>query len=317
VSGSLPVVSINEMVSAEVPPRARLQHVHGSTYQLHAIIVSRSPYLLHLMSTSPSVNGQRVVYVDLEDNPEVTQEVCFLHITALRYALTHDISIPMASPILGLRHRLVWLRLRAMPYVTISDSDCLGHAALGYLYSSVSLNHIRPDNARGVLAAGCLLGSLDDLCKFAYETCQRAITLDTIDEWLGFVESIQPSADSEGAHASRPSSTILGPYAQLLRADFFRFLVTTLSSSLDVHGETAVAPQDPSPAHPSGRETVLEVFSRVSFDLFKAAIESPDLQIGKNILAMPADPWARRPLLTFRSMHRIRSGTIQVRKGGD
>jgi len=49
--------------------------VHQNVYRLHAIILSRSPYLAHLMSTSPQTSGQRVIYVRAEEEPEVDQEV--------------------------------------------------------------------------------------------------------------------------------------------------------------------------------------------------------------------------------------------------
>lgn len=51
------------------------QHVYHSTYRLHAIILSRSPYLVHLMSTSPQTGGVRTIYVQVEQEPEITQEV--------------------------------------------------------------------------------------------------------------------------------------------------------------------------------------------------------------------------------------------------
>ena len=51
------------------------KHVHQNSYRLHAIILSRSPFLAHLMSTSPQSGGQRNIYVHLEHEPEVTQEV--------------------------------------------------------------------------------------------------------------------------------------------------------------------------------------------------------------------------------------------------
>lgn len=54
-----------------------IQHIQDQSYRLHALILSRSPYLVHLMSTSPQLGGMRSVYVDLEHDPEVTQEVGF------------------------------------------------------------------------------------------------------------------------------------------------------------------------------------------------------------------------------------------------
>lgn len=199
-------------------------HVHQNIYRLHAIILSRSPYLVHLMSTSPQAAGQRVIYVHLEQEPEVTQE---------GFAI-----------------------------------------ALGYLYSSVSLNLIHSSNARGVLAAGCLLGGMDDLCQYAYEACQRSIRPDTINEWLNFINS-SPSA--EGAAAPEiPPTSVFGSYAQRLRNDILTFLVVTLPAILDI------PPGDVSPQPERGRNMMLQVFSRVPFDLFKAAIESPAFQIGSD-----------------------------------
>jgi hypothetical protein len=55
----------------------QFQHVHQNKYRLHAIILSRSPFLAHLMSTSPQPGGQRAIYVPLEQEPEVTEEVGF------------------------------------------------------------------------------------------------------------------------------------------------------------------------------------------------------------------------------------------------
>jgi hypothetical protein len=52
-----------------------LQHVHQNVYRLHAIILSRSPFFAHLMSTSPQAGAQRVIYVHLDQEPEITQEV--------------------------------------------------------------------------------------------------------------------------------------------------------------------------------------------------------------------------------------------------
>ncbi|KIJ16740.1 hypothetical protein PAXINDRAFT_98556, partial [Paxillus involutus ATCC 200175] len=49
-------------------------HVHQNSYRLHAIILSRSPLLAHLMSTSPQTGGQRVIFLQLDHEPEVTQE---------------------------------------------------------------------------------------------------------------------------------------------------------------------------------------------------------------------------------------------------
>lgn len=204
-------------------------HVHQSAYRLHAIILSRSPYLAHLMSTSPQSGGQRAIYVQLDHEPEVTQE---------GFAI-----------------------------------------ALGYLYSSISLSLIRPDNARGVLAAGCLLGGMDDLCSYAFETCRRSISVENIAEWLGFTEHNVPPSPDGSSSPQVPTASVFGQYAQRLRDDVFNFLVVTLPTTLNVNG-TPPAAEGESPQGTNGRDTLLRVFSMVPFDLFKAAVESPMFQIG-------------------------------------
>ena len=52
------------------------QYAHQNTYRLHAIILSRSPFLAHLISTSPKgTNGMHNLYVQLDKTPEITVEV--------------------------------------------------------------------------------------------------------------------------------------------------------------------------------------------------------------------------------------------------
>ncbi|KAG7452684.1 uncharacterized protein BT62DRAFT_998704 [Guyanagaster necrorhizus] len=206
--------------------------VQQNSYRLHAIILSRSPFLAHLMSTSPQGGGQRVIFVPLEQEPEVTQE---------GFAI-----------------------------------------ALGYLYSSVSLSLIRPDNARAVLAAGCLLGGTDDLCQFAYETCRRAINVSTIGSWLEFVDTLPPSSPDGSSTPDIPPVTVFGHFAQRIRDDVFHFLVVTLPEVLEVQTTPDSVPPTPSGSGPSGREVLLQVFSRVPFEMFKAAVESPTFNIGSD-----------------------------------
>lgn len=158
-------------------------------------------------------------------------------------------------------------------------------AALGYLYSSAAVKHIRPENARAVLAAGCLLGSMDELCNYAYEICRQSITMDNINTWLEFVDAV-PSVSSDGVSTPvethqlpPPRTAVFGPYAQQLKDDVFHFLVVTLPQLLNV-GALAT-PATPNPGVPDpGRDALLQVYARVPFDLFKAAVESPVFQIG-------------------------------------
>ncbi|KEP55582.1 BTB/POZ domain protein [Rhizoctonia solani 123E] len=45
-------------------------HVHNRQYRLHALILSRSPYLAHLLATSQN----NVIYIRLDDEPHITEE---------------------------------------------------------------------------------------------------------------------------------------------------------------------------------------------------------------------------------------------------
>lgn len=157
-------------------------------------------------------------------------------------------------------------------------------SALGYLYSSASLNIIRPDNARAVLAAGCLLGGMEDLCQYTYETCRRSITVDSIGSWLQFLDTIPATPSSPNGAATpdlsppRPN-TVFGLYAQRIRDDVFHFLVETLPEMLDVQG-SAPPEQSQDATGKSGRDVLLQIYSRVPFEMFKAAVESPTFRIG-------------------------------------
>jgi hypothetical protein len=148
-------------------------------------------------------------------------------------------------------------------------------SALGYLYSSVSLSLIRPSNARGVLAAGCLLGGMDDLCSYAYDACRQSISVETINEWLEFVDTIPSSPDGSLTPELSPTS-VFGHYAQRLRDEVFQFLVVTLPNVLEVNSTES----DLSKGH-TGRDTLLHIFSLVPFDMFKSAVESRAFEIGK------------------------------------
>jgi len=194
-------------------------HAGQHRYMLHALILSRSPYLAHLISTSPKSGGVHTIYVPLESIPECSDQ---------GFAI-----------------------------------------ALGYLYSSAALSSLSPSNARAVLAAGCLLGGMEDLCEYAYQACRDSITVNTINEWIDFVDGLPSSPDGTVSPSEVQRPTVLGPYAAQLRSDVFDFLVVTLPNMLDVGSASS-----------NGRETLLRVFSRLPFDLFKSAIESPMFQIG-------------------------------------
>ncbi|KAI0691188.1 hypothetical protein BC835DRAFT_1417303 [Cytidiella melzeri] len=214
-------------------------HVLQNMYRLHAIILSRSPFLAHLMSTSPQTGGQRTIYVQLEQEPEITHE---------GFAI-----------------------------------------AMGYLYSAESLNSLHPGNARAVLAAACLLGGMNDLCGYAYEMCRQSINVENIAEWLEFVEALPASSDGtstpvEPQQLPRSDRTaVFGPYAQRLRDDVLHFLVVRLPSLLNVNAfSSPVMTHADNGSADTGRDTLLDIYSRVPFELFKTAVESPAFQIGSD-----------------------------------
>jgi hypothetical protein len=114
---------------------------------------------------------------------------------------------------------------------------------------------------------------MDELCGYSYEACRRSITVDTVGGWIEFVDTV---SDGSGT-PSAPSPSVFGLYAQRLRDNVFHFLVVTLPGLLEVHQASAV---EPSSHGASGRDVLLQIYSRVPFEMFKAAIESPIFQIG-------------------------------------
>jgi hypothetical protein len=217
------------------------------------------------MSTSPQTTGQRVIYVHLDQEPEVTQEVRI----QILFDLFRNYLILL---LLGFCHRY---RVLSFLLVALLLNHEIVYAALGYLYSTISLNLIRSDNSRAVLAAGCLLGGMDELCRYAYGVCRQSMSVETIGGWLEFVDTIPPQTDGT-VTPEIPSTSIFGQYAQTLRDDVFHFLVVTLPEVLEVQRPH----QDPS-SGPSGRDVLLRIYSRVPFEMFKSAVESPTFLIGQ------------------------------------
>lgn len=216
-----------------------------------------------------------MIYVDLEHDPEVTQEVS----PSFHRKATGPRSSHLRVLITGLFRRYDGVTFVPMPLFCLTISFLF--SALGYLYSAAALKLLRPENARGVLAAACLLGRMDDLCSYAYEACQQSITVETINGWLDFVETIPSSTDGTTTPENLPAPTLFGYYAQRLRDDVLHFLVVTLPSVLQIH--------DTSPQS-NGRNTLLQIFSRVPFNLFKTAVESSTFQIGSQTNFIFAPP---------------------------
>ncbi len=131
---------------------------------------------------------------------------------------------------------------------------------------------------------------MPDLCSYAYDVCRQSISLENISEWLEFVDAIPSPSDGsstpvEPHQLPSPRTAVFGPYAERLREDILHFLVVVLPRSLNVNSVSSPAtPQSESQPSDAGRDTLLQVFARVPFDLFKTAIESPAFDIGGILL---------------------------------
>jgi hypothetical protein len=98
------------------------------------------------------------------------------------------------------------------------------------------------------------------------------MSVQTVVPWLEFVDSVPSSADGSTS-PNMPSTSVYGQYAQKLRDDVFHFLVVTLPEVLEV-----TRPQQDSSS--SGRDALLQIYARVPFEMFRAAVESPTFSIG-------------------------------------
>lgn len=110
-----------------------------------------------------------------------------------------------------------------------------------------------------MLSAGCLLGGMEDLCSYAFQACRDSITVDSINEWIEFVDSLSPSeGTATPSEAQHQQPSILGHYSVQLREDVFNFLVGQLPNILDVYSSTG-----------TGRDTLLGIFSRLGMEYEK------------------------------------------------
>lgn len=76
------------------------------------------------------------------------------------------------------------------------------------------------------------------------------------------------------------STAVFGQYSQRLRDDVFHFLVVTLPDILEV----TRSHQDPL-SNSAGRDTLLKIYARVPFEMFKNAVESPTFLIGEQFMS--------------------------------
>lgn len=184
---------------------------------------------------------------------------------------------------------------------------------------------------------------MDELSAYAYELCKNSISVDTVDDWLDFLQTLRspPSASGSGAvspegvatpglpplpsnphelhHAqfgvgpsptngvSPPSSpsSVFGRYGPRLRDDVFQFLVSTLPEQF-----AAANPGNPVAV----TSDLTDVYVRLPFEYFKAAVESPDFPIGMCVYlylflrtAFVAVPWRGTSARTSFASTRLRS----------
>ena len=157
--------------------------------------------------------------------------------------------------------------------------------AIGYLYSYQASVALTQTNARAVLAAACLLGGVNDLCERAYHVCKDSIRVDSIEDWLKWVDdhsspfrSHSPSSSAVSTPRSPspqsaqevPVASIYGPYAQMLRDDVLEFLTVSLPSILLADSETSKTEMSG-----DATEALLRVFSRVPFDSQSTPTQTP------------------------------------------
>lgn len=147
------------------------------------------------------------------------------------------------------------------------------YITLGYLYSYQASKMLSQVNARAVLASACLLGGMDELANRAYQTCKDSIRVESIEDWLAWVDThpspfrthspstsaaSTPRSPSPQSIPETPGSSIYGPYAQYLRDDVLEFLIVSLPTILFADTKS----NKPGEA----QEALLGIFSRVGFD---------------------------------------------------
>jgi hypothetical protein len=113
---------------------------------------------------------------------------------------------------------------------------------------------------------------MDELCAHALAVCRESINVETISDWLSWIDGLHgpavPSTPSSSAVSTPisatpppaqeiPMSTIYGPYAQILRNDVFDFLTSTLPAQLQ-------AAADEGGEEPT--EALLGIFATASFE---------------------------------------------------
>lgn len=268
-------------------------HVGTAVYRLHALILSRSPYLVHLMSTSPYKD---MIYIPIEQYPDVTLEAMAIALgylysyQAIKMVSTANARATLASGcLLGGMDDLC-----AKAYNICKDSirvdtieDWLAWTDAHFSPPSSSIPPSTPGGGGSGTAAGAHIVGASALNGHSPSTSAPSTPRSP---------SSPSPLSSAGQQQDRQivAPSIFGPYAQLLRDDVLEFLIVALPAILMTDSNTTTSTLTTSNGHQNGGESVkseingealealLRVFSRVSFDVFKTAMESPKFFIGSD-----------------------------------
>lgn len=150
---------------------------------------------------------------------------------------------------------------------------------------------------------------MDDLSAYAYEVCRGAISPETLDDWLHFLETIPSGSDTE------MNQSIFGPFTRRLRDDIFTYLIVTLPQILQVsssqqNGQTQGESQ---PVGDGGWNALLSVYSRLPFELFKDAVESPAFPISENPRTLSCERHGHLAFCSFQPLIKYASNSPRRR----
>ncbi|KAH9923931.1 uncharacterized protein BXZ73DRAFT_50772 [Epithele typhae] len=218
-----------------------LLHVRATVYRLHALILSRSPYLAHLMSTTPQTSNQCNIYVNLDHEPEVTDEGFHL---ALAYLYS-------SAALANVRPENARSVLAAACFLGRMDDLC------DYAYEMCRMS----------ITLDSLPSWLEFLDSVAPPSSDGSST-PVVDQHKHMRMAVF------GPYAQRLRDDIFNFLVVRLPTLVNFGGQATPATPTTPHPDGSSAPAD------TGRETLLQVHARVPFELFKAAVESPSFNLG-------------------------------------
>ncbi|EJU05349.1 hypothetical protein DACRYDRAFT_103838 [Dacryopinax primogenitus] len=252
-------------------------HSQTSYYQSTTAAYHNEEILGHLYHTGFQMGN----YSDINLHIEKRQYRLHALILARSTTLAHLMSTAShSSP------QTIYISLSSEPFITEEGFSI----ALGFLYASVSLQLVTPQNALSVLASACYLGGMEDMAAHAYAVCKSGISLETLPTWMQFVSSISnDDIDAKGSLSCREKNrssehrSILGDYGERLKDDVMHYFIAVLPIELGTFEPraTVASPNTSTPAaspgRPSGYNVYLHLYTSLPFTIFKLCIESPVL----------------------------------------